>query len=74
MPPSRLLEQPGALGDRAGERAARVAEQLGLDQFVGQRRAVERAERRSCAARWPDESARATSSLPLPLSAFTSTG
>ena len=40
----RLLEQPGPLGRRAGERAARVAEQLRLDQLVGQRRAVDRAE------------------------------
>ena len=44
----RLLEQPGALGDRAGERAAGVAEQLRLDQLVGERRAVEGAE----PARW----------------------
>ena len=41
----RLFEHAGALGDGAGERAARVAEQLGLDQVVGQRRAVQRAER-----------------------------
>ena len=44
----RLLEHARALGDRAGERAAGVAEQLGLDQVVGQRRAVERAERAFC--------------------------
>ena len=41
----RVLEDAGAIGHRAGERAARVAEQLGLDEIVGQRRAVERAER-----------------------------
>ena len=45
MPAVRLFEHARALGDCAGERAARVAEQLGLDQIVGQRRAVERAER-----------------------------
>ena len=30
----RLLEHPGALGDSARERAPRVPEQLGLDEFV----------------------------------------
>ena len=49
----RLLEDAGAIGDRAGERAARVAEQLGLDEIVGQRRAVERAERLVRAAALP---------------------
>ena len=41
----RLFEHAGAVGDRAGERAARVAEQLGLDEVVGQRGAIQRAER-----------------------------
>ena len=40
----RLLEEPGALAHRAGERAARVAEELRLEQVVGERRAVDRAE------------------------------
>ena len=39
-----ILEQARTIGVRAGERAARVAEQLGLDQVVDQRRAVDRAE------------------------------
>ena len=39
-----FLEQPGAFGERAGEGAARVAEELGLEELVGQRGAVDRAE------------------------------
>ena len=39
-----FLEQPGAFGQRAGEGAARVAEELGLEQFVGERGAVDGAE------------------------------
>ncbi len=39
-----LFEQALALADRPGERAARVTEQLRLDQFIGESRAVERAE------------------------------
>ena len=42
----RFFEHAGALGRRAGERAARVAEQLGLDEVVRQRGTVQRAERR----------------------------
>jgi hypothetical protein len=41
----RLLEDARPLGDGARERAAGVPEQLGLDEIVGQRGAVERAER-----------------------------
>ena len=41
----RLLEEPDARPNRARERAPRVAEQLGLDQLVGERGAVDRAER-----------------------------
>ena len=39
-----FLEEAGALADRAGEGAAGVAEQLGLEQIVGERRAVDRAQ------------------------------
>ena len=35
VPPSRLLEQPALVRDGAGERAAHVAEQLGLEQALG---------------------------------------
>ena len=39
-----LLEQPRPLRRGAGEGAARVAEELGFDQVVAERRAVDRAE------------------------------
>ncbi len=39
-----LFEQPRALADSAGEGPARVAEELGLEQIVGERGAVDRAE------------------------------
>ena len=45
MPPSASSNRPGALAHRAGKRAARVAEQLRLAQVVGERRAVDGAER-----------------------------
>ncbi len=45
------LEQAALGADGAGERAARVAEQLGLEQRLGQRRAVDRHERRVGARR-----------------------
>ena len=38
-----LLEAPLATRDRAGERAALVAEQLALEERLGERRAVQRA-------------------------------
>ena len=41
VPPSALRKQPGAVGDGAGERAAHVAEQLALDQVLGNRAAVD---------------------------------
>ena len=41
----RLLEEAAARGLRAGERAARVAEQLGLEHALGDRAAVHRDER-----------------------------
>ena len=40
----RLLEDAGTLRNGPGERAATVAEQLGVDQIVGERRAVQRRE------------------------------
>ena len=38
---ARLLEQPGFVAGRPGERAAHVTEQLGLEQGLGDRRAVD---------------------------------
>ena len=66
------LDQPG-LGARAGERAPLVAEQLALEQPLGQRAAVDArrtAARRAAIRSWM---ARATSSLPVPLSPRMST-
>ena len=65
---------PGApLRARAGEGAGSVAEQLGLDQRLGHRRAVDRDERLPRArARW--WMARASSSLPVPVSPCSSSG
>ena len=42
--PIRRLEKPGAFGHRACERAPGVAEELRLDELIGQGRAVNRAE------------------------------
>ena len=47
----RLLDAPGLGGHGAGERTALVAEQLRLEQLVGQRRAVDGHERTVAAAR-----------------------
>ena len=44
MPPSASSNRPGPLRERAGEGAARVPEQLGLEQLVAERRAIDRAE------------------------------
>ena len=44
----RQLELAAAVGHGAGERAAHVAEQLALDQLLGNRRAVHLDERRRC--------------------------
>jgi len=41
----RLLENARAVGDGARERTARVTKQLGFDEIIGQRGAVQRAER-----------------------------
>ena len=45
----RLLELADAARDRAGEGALLVAEQLGLQQVLRDRRAVDRDERLACA-------------------------
>jgi len=42
----RLLDPPLAVGDRPRERPARVPEQLGLEQVLRDRRAVDGDERR----------------------------
>ena len=69
----RRLEQAALGRDGAGERAPGVAEQLGLEQRLGQRRAVDRHERRRRRAASGVWIARATSSLPVPDSPSTST-
>ena len=69
----RVLDQARPRRCRAGEGAARVAEQLVLEQRFGERRAVEGDERlraRGLLAAWI---ARATSSLPVPVSPVMST-
>ena len=58
MPPCACLELAAAIGDRAGEGAAHVAEQLALDQLLGNRRAVHLDERRRAAAAQPVDVAR----------------
>ena len=45
VPPVGVLDEPGARAGGAGERALDVAEELGLEQRLGQRRAVEGDER-----------------------------
>ena len=49
MPPFGRLDLADRSLDRAGERALLVAEQLALEQVLGDRRAVDRDERRPCA-------------------------
>ena len=58
VPPRGRGEQAVVVVDRARERAAHVAEQLGLHQLVRDRRAVDRHERRRCAPRARVEEAR----------------
>ena len=67
VPPSAALELPSRARGGAGERALLVAEELALEQARRQRRAVHRDERPVARAscRWI---ARATSSLPVPVS------
>ena len=66
VPPSASSKRPSLLLDRAGERALLVAEQLALEQRLGERGAVDLDERavRALASGW--WIARATSSLPVP--------
>ena len=59
--------------DRAGERALLVAEQLALEQLLGNRRAVDRDEPAAPCGRSCVCTARASSSLPVPLSPRIST-
>ena len=47
VPPWASAKRPSRVADRARERAAHVAEQLGLEQLLGDRAAVHRDERRS---------------------------
>ena len=68
------LEAAVAALDRAGERAALVAEQLRLEQRLRERRAVDGDERLARARVLRSCSVRATSSLPVPLSPVISTG
>ena len=68
-----LLEAAVAARGRAGERALLVAEQLALEHAFGERAAVDAARTGRRARRLHACSARATSSLPVPLSPSTST-
>ena len=74
VPPSRDLERPACVAIGAGERAALVAEQLALEQRLGQRRAVDGDERPLRRAATPRGPRAATSSLPVPVSPWMSTG
>ena len=67
------LEAALALRDGAGERALLVTEQLALEQRLGQRRAVDRHERAGARRAEKRCSARATTSLPVPVSPVIST-
>ena len=51
MPPLASSKRPGLRADRAGEGAALVAEELALDQVLGDRRAVDLDERLVAARR-----------------------
>ena len=73
VPPSASSNLPLLLRDGAGEGALLVAEQLRLEQRLGERRAGD-GRRTACSARSPEKwMARATSSLPVPLSPWIST-
>ena len=73
VPPSASSMSPGLASDRAGERALLVAEQLGLEHLARQRAAVDGHEGPARARGERSWMARATSSLPVPLSPSTST-
>jgi hypothetical protein len=68
-----LLEEALARADGAGERAARVPEELALQQRLGHRRAVDRRRTGRSARLEFAWMALATSSLPVPLSPVMST-
>ena len=73
MPPWAAWNLPSAGGDRAGEGALHVAEELALEQVLGDGAAVDGDERRPARAgerRWIS---RAISSLPVPVSPVMST-
>ena len=73
MPPSASTNMPGAIGARVGEGAALVAEQLALEQRVGDGGAVDRHERPLAARAVEVDAPCATSSLPVPDSPVMST-
>ena len=68
-----LLEEAAAVGRRVGERALLVAEELALEEVLGDGAAVDGDERRALARATACGCARATSSLPMPLSPVMST-
>ena len=69
-----LLEEARRALLGVGERAAHVAEQLALEQRLGHRRAVDARRTGRSRRRLRAWSARATTSLPVPLSPVMSTG
>ena len=72
VPPCASSKRPARAADGAGERALLVAEELALDERRGDRGAVDPHERRPLRGlRWC--SARASSSLPVPVSPSRST-
>ena len=73
VPRLRLLDAALPVGDGARERAAHVAEQLGLEQRLGNRAAVDRDEALTAPRAARRECARAASSLPVPVSPVIST-
>ena len=74
MPPAARSNRPGLLAVGSGEGAPLVAEQLALDQALGQRPAVDPDEGAGGARSSGGASAAATSSLPVPLSPTIRTG
>ena len=73
VPPSAASKRPAVRRGGAGEGALLVAEELALEQALGDRGAVDRDERPRRAARLRSWMARATSSLPVPVSPRMST-
>ena len=68
VPPSACSKRPSRRATRAGERALLVAEELALEERLGERGAVEAHERRLRARAARAWSISAMSSLPVPLS------